>query len=225
MAKRNYFNKGMLKGTVVRNEIVKYKNAKGVEGSFLALEVNCGGNNKVQASVFNTKSNPTKAQEMSDSFPLGTKVEVSGNVQERDYETESGKKGTSRSVGAMTIRPLTDDSKIGATFLLQGDVLKIVETDNGGLVTIEIDTSYEDANKNKIERKETFVLTADEEVYKKMEEEDVHKGCNAKFKGYIITSVEYDDFGDIVGNISMFTLAELDSVVAKDDIEDAPDLL
>jgi hypothetical protein len=228
MSKRNYFNKGTLRGTVTRNEMVEMKDKEtgSVKGKFLSLEVDCGGNNKVQTTVFNSQANPNKAQELSDQFPVGAKVEVSGNTQEREYKTDSGKTGVNRGVSGMSVRPLPAEGKINATFLLQGDVLKILEREDGGIIAVEVDNSYTDKRtQKKVERKDVFTLTLDKVVYEQAENLEVHKGCNAKFKGKIITAVEFDDYGDIIGNISMLKLDKIEEVVPKSELEDAPDFL
>jgi hypothetical protein len=226
MGKRKYFNKGVLKGTVVRSEVVEYesKNGKG-KGRFLSMEVNTGDGNRIKATVFNNASNPTKAQDLHDQFPVNSKVDVSGNVRESEFTTKSGRKGLDRSVSVMSVKTLKDDTRTNGTFIIQGDVEKIRETEDGSEITVRLDTSYEDkTTKKRIEREERFTLNADTDVTDELYDLDVNKGCNAKFKGVILNRLEFDDYGDIIANVQMFKVEKVEDVLQPDDIEDEEDL-
>jgi hypothetical protein len=224
MPKATFFNKGLLKGTLSKSEIVKFEGKGGKKGgSFLSLEVATGNGNKIKGTIFPTKSNPQKHTELHATYPVNSKVEVSGRIQEQEFESKSGKKGIDRSVGATSIKTLTDE-KQGATFILQGIVEKVKETSDGILVTVRYDETYENDKKEEITRSEEYNLVVEDEDL--ISDNDVVKGCNAKFKGRILNSLEYDEYGDITGSIQAFKVEKVENVISPDDLvtEEEPEI-
>lgn len=217
MAKANFFNKGLLKGKMVKSEIVSWEKGDR-SGEFLALEIDTGDNNRIKSTIFPTRSNPNKHKEMLEKYPVGSMVEVSGNVQEREYEKNGGGKGVDRSVQGFTIRPLRDESKTMATFIIQGIVEKIKEVSDGVEVLVRVDDSYE-KNGETITRSEYFTLEGD--VADLIFDLDVVTNCNAKFKGKIFNKLEFDDYGDIVGNVQMFYIEKIENVIPPDELVEA----
>ena len=218
MAKVVYFNKGLLKGEIVKSEIIKYEGKDGKDGGeFLSLEVGTGNGNRIKATLFPTKSNPNKHTEMLNSYPVGTMVEVVGTVNEKEYES-NGRKGIDRSISAYSIRPLKDGVVSNATFIIQGIVQSIKEVEDGVQVKVEFIDSYE--KDEQVIYKDPVIFTLEGDVADLIDENDVVKGCNAKFKGKIFNTLEFDDYGDIVGNIQMFQIDKIESVIDPDELED-----
>lgn len=218
MAKAKFFNKGLAKGTVSKSEIVKFKNKKKEDSYFLAMEVATGNGNKVKITHFPSKANPDRHQEAFDNFPVGSLVEVVGSVTEREYENKSGKKVVDRGLSANSFKPLIDETKTGATFIIQGIITKMREMEDGVEVTVNVDTSYTDKDNNIVEQDEDFRLTGDSDILELMEELDAETGCNAKFKGRMINQLEFDDYGDIISSSNMFKIERVEDVIEKDDL-------
>lgn len=218
MAKAVFFNKGLVKGKVVKADIVKFE-GKGDKkgGEFLSLEVDTGSGNKIKSTLFPSKANPNKHTEMLASYPVGSMVEVSGSVNEKEYES-NGKKGIDRSVSAFGIRPLKEDSKPMATFIIQGIVKSVKETNSGAIVKVDFIDSYE--KDGKVIKKDPVTFTLEGDVAEQIDDLSVVKGCNAKFKGKIFNKLEFDDYGDITGNIQMFQIEKIENVIDPDDLEE-----
>lgn len=222
MAKPNYFNKGLLKGRVVKAEIVEFEGREGKDGgSFLSIEVESGNGNKNKATLFPSKKAPNKHREMLSSYPVGSMVEVSGSVNEKPFKSSSGKEGIDRSVSAFSIRPL-GDGKSGATFIIQGIVSAPVrETEDGVVVKVDFIDSYEGQDGKTVKKDPvTFTLEGGSDIAEMADDLSVVKGCNAKFKGQIINSLEFDDYGDIIGSTQMFKIEKIENVIDPSDLEE-----
>lgn len=217
MGKRKYFNKGLLKGAVAKSELIEF-NGKAGKAKFLAIEINTGDSNRVKATFFPTASNATKAKDIHEAYKVGDMVELSGNVREREWE-KNGKKGIDRSVAGMTVKAMKEGAKTNATFILQGDVQKVKESEDGGILVIRLDTSYEKDGK-KIEQEEIFNLVLDEDGMELVDDLDVAIGCNVKCKGLILNKLEFDDYGDVIDNVQMFKIDKIEDVLQPDEIED-----
>ena len=214
MSKATFFNKGLLKGKLTKCEIISY-DKNGNKGEFLSLEVSTGSGNKVKATMFPTKKDPKKHLEMKSTYPVNSMVEISGNISEKEYDS-NGRKGIDRSLGAMSIRTLIDESKMMATFIMQGIVERIRETSDGAVVVVRYDNTYTNASNVEVTNTEHFTLTLDDGGL--INEEDVVVGCNAKFKGKIFNSLEFDDYGDIVGNVQAFKVDKIENVIQPEDL-------
>jgi len=220
-----YFNKATLKGTVSRSQIIDFDNKKtGGKNSFLSMEINTGKSNKVKTVLFPTANNPNKHNEIASQYPVNSKVEITGKLQEKEYESQSGQKRKDRSVSIISIRPLEDESKIGAKFVLQGLVKKIKESSDGVNIEIDYIESYTPTgSKEKKEVVSSFELTvpgSTEKFDELLDGEDLIKGCNAKFKGIVFNQIEFDDYGDIVGNNRMFAVEKITDIVEPSEIEE-----
>lgn len=216
MSKAAFFNKGLLKGKLIKSELVSWEK-DGKKGDFLSLEVDTGNSNKVKATLFPTKSNPNKHKEIFEAYPIGAMVEVSGNVNEREYEA-NGKRGVDRSLSAFTVKSLDDEKEPNATFIIQGIVESVKETNEGVSIKVRLDESYE--KDGKTVEKDPLYFTLQGDVSDQLDELDVVKGCNAKFKGRIYNKLEFDDYGDITGNVQMFQIDKIENVIQPDDLEE-----
>lgn len=217
MSKAKYFNKGVLKGTVAKSELIDFDGKTG-KSKFLSVEIFTGNSNRIKATVFPTKTNPSKPQELNKEYPVNSVVEISGNVRESEYESKNGgKKGIDRSVSAIAFRPLASDVKHNATFILQGDVLKIKEVADGVEITIEVQNEYEKDGEKKVST-ESFTLAGDKSIIELISDVDLNKGCNAKFKGLILNKLEFDDYGDIVGSVQKFQVEKIEDVLQADEL-------
>lgn len=224
MTKVKFFNKGLLKGKLVKSELVEYESRTG-KNVFLSVEVDTGDSNKIKGTVFPTKKNPNKPKELKESFPIGSLVTVSGTVNEKEFETQSGRIGIDRSVNAFSITTLTDDTKCGATFIIQGIVDKMREVSDGIEIQVRYDETYQPEGKDEVTRSAIFTLTLPENKADLIDDLDVEVGCNAKFKGFIFNQLEFDDFGDIIGNVQMFQVAKIENVIPADELlEDEEEL-
>lgn len=218
MAKAKFFNKGLAKGTVSKSEIVTFKNKNGVESSFLSMEVATGNGNKTKITHFPSKANTARHQEAYENFPVGSMVEVVGSVSERAYDNKAGKQVLDRGLSANSFKPLIDTTKTGATFIIQGIITKMRETEDGVEVAVNVDTSYTNKDNKVIEQSENFNLTGDSEIHELMESVDAVVGCNVKFKGRMVNQLEFDDYGDIVASTNMFKVERVEDVIEKDDL-------
>lgn len=218
MTQAKYFNKGTVRGTLTKCDIVEYEK-DGNKGKFLSLEVTTEGN-RIKGNIFNTKKNPNLVDELHDAFPINKKVEITGRVQEREYETQTGKKGIDRSLSVMTLKDMPENTKEGAKFILQGIVDKIKEVDSGVEIIITVDNSYKKEDGELVEREDTFTLHGNKDIVDLIDDLDVNKGCNAKFKGQILNKLIFDDYGDIEDSIQMFLVEKIENVVQKDDLEE-----
>lgn len=218
MSKAKYANRGILKGTLTKCELIDFEGKKG-KGQFLALEVNTGHGNKVQGTVFNTNSNPTKAQDFKAQYREGVNVKVIGSVTEREFESQNGKKGINRGLNVNSIAFLEDGESFNSTFILQGIVNKIKETETGAVVILTIDNSYKNENQELVKREDVFNLSIDADNLKVLDKMDVCKGCNAKFKGLIINKLICDDYGDVINSAQMFLIKEVENVIQPEDLE------
>lgn len=225
MSKVKSFNKGMAKGTLVKSELIEYENKKTkAKQKFLAMEVDTGDNNKVKAVVFPTQKNPMKPKEIFDQYPVGSRVDVSGSVQEKEFESKNGNKGIDRSLGAFSVKMLESD-KTMAPFILQGLANKVKEVDGGFEVTIDVDNSYEKDGKT-IEQSDSFTVFVPESLEDDME--DVVPKCGVKFKGQLLNRLEFDDYGDILGDTRMFQVEKIEDIVDPDviaEMEEKPDFI
>lgn len=223
MPQAKFFNKGTLRGLVSKSELVEFDGKNG-KNKFLTIEVNTdGGTNKIKAVIFSSKSNPSKAQEFHEQYPVGSQVEVAGKIGERAYES-NGRKGVDRSLAAHSVREMREDAKQGATFIFQGIVEKIKEVDGGANVTVRYEETYTPEGKEAITKQESITLFADESGVETMEDNDVVKGCNVKFKGKIFNMLEFDEYGDIVDNVQMFKIDKFEDIIQKDDITEPEQL-
>ena len=218
MAKAKFFNKGLAKGTVSKSEVITFKNKNKEDSAFLAMEVATGNGNKVKVTHFPSKANPNRHQEVYENFPVGNMVEVTGNVSERAYENKAGKNVIDRGLSANSFKPLIDETKTGATFILQGIITKLKETEDGVQVLINVDTSYTNKDNKVIEQSDDFHLEGDSDILELMEELDANVGCNVKFKGRMVNQLEFDDYGDIVSSSNMFKIERVEDVIEKDDL-------
>lgn len=223
MAQARYFNRGTLRGIVSKSDLIEYTGKNGKD-KFLAVEVNTGGTNKVKATFFNNKSNPNKAQELHEQYPVNSKVEVTGAIGEREFEGNNGKKGIDRSLSGFSLRAKREEAKDGAFFIFQGMVQRIVETEDGAKVTVLYVEEYENAQKEKVTREETVTLHADHDVVELISDVDLTTGCNAKFKGQILNKLEFDEYGDVIDNIQMFKIDKIEDVVQKDELTEGEKL-
>ncbi|WP_336786911.1 hypothetical protein [Paenibacillus sp. MMO-177] len=225
MAQAKFFNKGTLRGTVAKNEIVEFdKKDNSGKGKLLAMEINTGGTNKVRVTFFDSKANPDKLKDINETWKPNSKVEVSGAITERENEGNNGKKFIERGVNGFTIKAKRDDAKDGAFFIYQGTVTKLVETADGANVTVRYEDKFtptSGANKGVEQTREEFItLSANEAAMDVISDVDLSVGCNAKFKGQIFNSLELDDYGDVIGNVQMYLIEKVEDVIQKDEIEE-----
>lgn len=214
-----HYNKGTLKGRVSKSELIEYNSQTG-KAKFLSIEVDTGDKNRVKGVMFPTKSNPNKAIEASQQFPVNSLVEASGNVQEKPYEGKEGKKGgIDRSISVNSIKTLGAEDKHIAAFVLQGIVTKIKEiNDDEAEVELTIDASYTDKNKVLVVKEDVIHLKADGAALDIIDDLDIEKGDNVKFKGRIFNKLVTDDYGDIVGTVQEFKIDKAEDVIKKDEI-------
>lgn len=214
MSKANFFNKGIVKGKLIKSKIVEWsKNDR--KGKFLSMEVDTGRNNRVKVTLFGTKSKPNKHKEIHETYPVGSMVEISGEVEEREFTTQTGAQGIDRSVRAFVVKSLMSEIATNGTFIIQGIVKSVREISGGIQVVVRVDDSYTDKEGNEKVNSKEFTLSADIEM---IETFDIVKRANAKFKGYILNKLELDEFGDIVGRSEMFKVAKIDKVISPDEL-------
>lgn len=223
MAAAKFFNKGTLRGTVAKNEIIDFDKKDGSgKGKLLVLEVNTGGTNKVKATFFDSKTNPDKLKEINEGFKPNSKVELSGSITEQERE-HNNRKIVDRGVNAFSIKSKKDGDKDGAFFIYQGTVTKLVETSEGANVTVRYEDKFTPTygeNKGVEQTREQFVtLSADSAAMDVISDVDLVRGCNAKFKGQIFNSLELDDYGDVIGNVQMFAIEKIEDVLQADEID------
>lgn len=221
MAEKVFFNRGILKGELTKSELIDFNSKKGKD-KFLSIEVNTGDGNRVKATVFPSKKNPTKPRDLNASYPVGTMVNVSGSVNEREYEKQNGGTAIDRSLNAFSVNHMKDSDKEGATFIIQGTVDNMRETQDGIQVVVKYDETYTPEGKSEETKSTYFTLVVPEDDADIIDELDVEVGCNAKFKGFILNQLEFDDFGDIIGSVQMFKVAKIENVISADDLEDLP---
>ncbi|MGE6227596.1 hypothetical protein [Paenibacillus chitinolyticus] len=225
MAQAKFFNRGTLRGTVAKNEIVDYDKKSGAgKGKLLSMEVNTGGTNKPKVTFFATKSNPDKLTEINETWKTNSKVEVSGSITEREKEGSNGRKFIERGINGFTVKAKREDAKDGAFFILQGIVTKLVETEDGANVTVRYEEKFtpttgelKDIEQTK---EEFFTLTADSAAMEVISDVDLSVGCNAKFKGQIFNALDLDDYGDVIGNVQMYLIEKIEDVLQKDEIDE-----
>lgn len=216
MPKPIFFNKGIAKGKLTKSEIVTFeKNGKG--GEFLSLEIEAGTGNRIKATVFPTLKNARKHIDIYTEFPVGSYVEVSGNVQEREFESKSGQTGIDRSISAFNVKPMKDGDTQGAVFILHGIIDSIKETSTGTKVTLLLKNDYE-KDGTIITRPDSFFHL--ESPLDLKSEFDIYKGCNVKFKGRILNELTFDDYGDITGNTRMFLIEKVENIVEPDELKE-----
>lgn len=219
MSKAQFYNKGTMRGTLTKSELVEYNSRSGKD-KFLAIEVTTADGNKGKATIFNTRSNPNKAQSLHQQFPVGTKVEVAGTVKEREYERRDGEVGIDRSINAYHMGQMNPTKREGVLFILQGIIKQIREIPNGVMIRLAYEERFTRQSDNtEVVNEYLYTLEGDERIAEMVFNGDIQVGCNIKAKGQMLNKLEFDDYGDILGSTQCFSIEKIENIIQPEDLE------
>lgn len=145
----------------------------------------------------------------------GILVRAIAMFEENKYTNKQGIECVSARYNVIKLDGFTDETKQNITFNFKGFVKGIKEGDNNTKIRLVLPKTDKDGNMSAVSN--VTVEATDNEVIESINSKDIEKGCVVSVKGYILNTVEYDEFGDKVRDDKYNSISKVDDVIEADD--------
>lgn len=173
------------------------------------------GENKIRGKFLNSKARPNLVNELNRQYKRGDKVGVSGRLIERHYLNNQNQDAVDKTPIFFNISDMGDDEKDISTFMIQGYVARMKETDDG-VYKIYFDVLNED--KDGVITVETFETEADEDLVAEFADHGFDEKSYAKVAGFMVNKFILDEFNQVIDSKRGLEIKKLYSCVAEDDV-------
>lgn len=142
-------------------------------------------------------------------------VKAIAEFEENKYTNKNGIECVSARYNVRKIDAFTNSEKQNITFTYKGYVKGYKETDDNIKIRLALPKVDRDMNMSGVNS--VTVEATDPEVIESISPMDIEKGCIVSVKGYILNTVEYDEFGDKIKDDKYNSIVKIDEVIEADE--------
>lgn len=135
--------------------------------------------------------------------------------EENKYVNKQGIECVSARYNVIKIDNCTDETKQNITFNFKGYVKGVKEGENNTKIRIALPKVDKGGNMSGVSN--VTVEAIDNEVIETISSKNIEKGCVVNLKGFILNTIEYDEFGDKIRDDKYNSISKIGDIIEADE--------